>query len=1852
MPTTPRKVHENREGMSRGTSKLLASDSDDDDMDMPSLIPCSEEEDSDAEEFRRKAAGTNRKTETKPKPVNANSNAECAEMWYRLSKDEKEKHIHVMKIYLLSPFLFGQVVNQEDKWINWAHEFGLLPTKSSFDIRALEEKYFNAVDLVEEAFDKLADNALRKNKDGLIKVLDIIGSSGLKMSQHLDKAISSAESFKAFGSLRNKIELKPGMTKKQGDIALLLAHNQVSLHVKDLASGTDIADAFIKECTEREKDTTDKKMEGNAAFAKGKYKAAISAYTLALRSSPYNHVLFGNRAQSYLKTQEPWCALADGRRAVVLKADWHKAQYRYAQAFFEIGNIKRAKETNRKARKICVEKKDLDTQLERFEKSIQSTREVKGKTGANKIPAKQSKQLYDLPDLVTPTASDTSENSDYEKPHTGPPDLIDEDEESKDSSESEDLNSDSSDVYESADSSSRKKPNSATEQKKKKSNKVRQALREKVLDQAKQELKANRAKMKTQLAAKAASIKKGKGDKKAKVRVELYGTSPKRQEFIAFLKQGSKAILEKKCMLAVQNYSDAMGLLEQHDFQYKVFDLKEIDFVILLYGFGAAYLELGGHEELLEAKKQFDIILVKHKNVVFPLAYLGVGRVFQKQNRFIEALDPLEKGLTVVNKFGEDLAVYRWPGSHVIIDETRSEKLLIEIETLIRECRNPPRPDAVCRYPDCASKSHIYLSDPDYKGYIRLVCSEECKVDFHPVCWKKHKGTQQENTGDKDFLEGSCMTPDCTGNVIKIQIFDSDGLKTEFKHEKLSVKVETKPKATKQNKVKAGGIGHKQKKKKEKEENKIDDALTADADTGEEKETAKPIPTSAAQKEDKTVNEDHSRLEKVGCEGHDVNPGMQAGEGVFILRKEDDDEPTKGGGKTKTKKKKPKNTQTLDEFLKDRGGQQTFRPGLFETTADLDEITPHKGKFNLGPPPPGWSQHEMEAPFAIPPHLQEDTAQFEASYMQQGLKMFSVPPVTFPQPEINLQAVTDYVSSMLQEILRASGPLELADPNIMQPLSMLPDSYQDIISNAGGLRPILEKSGKFVFYQSKVMLPEDKEFEDVLQNMKPQTDNPFLERINRMNDAKVGNSILGGNSIWEVEESEHGSPGDLNFETSSQVKNSSSKFNPNAKEFVPSLSQTDLLHNISSVTSLANDGCTLGDAELPDNEIQEGTTIIAEQREPVLNEGEVNNAVENIAENVVESVATDEKENNGEHSDLSIDTGSEGAVVIEELLIPNGRNVKDSTIDLSVACSNFSSGKQTVSGLEETDTPVTSHKRTGSNVSVSESVVSSKSKSVQTQFNLKSKSVMTDPVTEPFKAEYQRAVAEKDACQAKLQETEKRNALLSKNSAEVDKVKKKLSDALQENEKYAKELQELKQRNSEEIRKLRQQCEDKEDKLKMLNKRLLQDADDKSSSVNNLKKELESCKGQFTSERGLWNKERSEKDELLKNIKLQHQQQQARAQEAEIKLLELRRDVGLRFLERAYQESHITINNLLQAVNARISGPKVEELIATWKNYTVECHQRVVQCKATFNEQIELLKNGSTLASVPHLSIPGPPPYPAIPVLQPLVPGQQQKNQIQPHPPPQSLVENSAFVPRAANPPLSNASAGATVARPGTTGPPTTTSTAVGGGDKPASMAAATAAVPGAVAAAANISEKAKSNSFEKIMLRLSTMYPNLSRLELTGLIKEVRQNKHGSLTGLSLEDIVSSVSELVEKKKKAGVLRPSGSQPSNSPTIQRATKTAAMPQVPQPAPGHSVQPMAKPIAPEVSKTSVVGGRNEDDPCVICHEDMNATNNIVTLECGHRYHSACIRKWLLGEQSTCPTCRVHALLPDEFPRLK
>lgn len=393
---------------------------------------------------------------------------------------------------------------------------------------------------------------------------------------------------------------------------------------------------------------------------------------------------------------------------------------------------------------------------------------------------------------------------------------------------------------------------------------------------------------------------------------------------------------------------------------------------------------------------------------------------------------------------------------------------------------------------------------------------------------------------------------------------------------------------------------------------------------------------------------------------------------------------------------------------------------------------------------------------------------------------------------------------MLQEILRVNGPLELADPNIMQPLSMLPDNYQEIISNAGGLRPILEQSEKFVFQGNKVMLPEDKDFEDLVKTLKPQTDNPFLERINGTKDANLENGFHDIKSIGDSDKI--GSSEELAFHSSSPVlfkTATSPPFNPDAKEFVPSSSQTDLLANSSLRTSLGSDSSTLKDAELVDDQIEEDDTI-TEEPEPISVDSKVENVLESVVESDAKDTETKTKTENGTQEEINVDSSSDAGAALKaesqdvdgknvedfdgkNVKDLDGKNVEDSERDQTQDTPAVEPVKDTVSVSPVVNEVATlaqpSHKRTGSNNSASDQVITSKAKSVQTQPNVKSKGVGTDPIPEPFKAEYHRAAAEKDALQARLQEnTDRLNALLNKNSVEVDKVKKKLSDALQDKE--------------------------------------------------------------------------------------------------------------------------------------------------------------------------------------------------------------------------------------------------------------------------------------------------------------------------------------------------------------------------------------------------------------------------------------------------------------------------------------
>lgn len=67
---------------------------------------------------------------------------------------------------------------------------------------------------------------------------------------------------------------------------------------------------------------------GNAAFAKGDFKASIEHFTEAIKHNPQDHVFFSNRSGAHASLQQWDEALADAKKCVELKPDFIKGYNR------------------------------------------------------------------------------------------------------------------------------------------------------------------------------------------------------------------------------------------------------------------------------------------------------------------------------------------------------------------------------------------------------------------------------------------------------------------------------------------------------------------------------------------------------------------------------------------------------------------------------------------------------------------------------------------------------------------------------------------------------------------------------------------------------------------------------------------------------------------------------------------------------------------------------------------------------------------------------------------------------------------------------------------------------------------------------------------------------------------------------------------------------------------------------------------------------------------------------------------------------------------------------------------------------------------------------------------------------------------------------------------------------------------------------------------------------------------------------------------------------------------------------------------------------------------------------------
>ncbi|KAM6097290.1 E3 ubiquitin-protein ligase TTC3 isoform 2-T4 [Chlamydotis macqueenii] len=510
-------------------------------------------------------------------------------------------------------------------------------------------------------------------------------------------------------------------------------------------------------CENCRKNSESMKQKGNEEFSQGNFDCAIMSYTKAIEFCPANHLLYGNRALCLILTRQYKRALADGKRATILKPNWPKGHYHFCKALSLLGEHELALEANERAQELCKNildgLKDLIQQNDKLKKTLE---EING-----------IKQHKEKPNKLLLEKKDCSSSESH---------LIISQEQKEMEKDGTRAQSDSKDYH-----CHQKRDTRVTDIQ-------RTESKGWSLEFPPSQSHQNKGRPKTKLgdSEKTRDNLDLKIESKA-IQDKLFCTVQQvdlamlPEEVKSLVRDGYTALMDQRCHSAEQAFSQLLSVLNPSEL--KQLNLRIINYVVIIYGHATALLGIGQPEALTKAEDQFRKIIELYQEERFGcLAYYGIGKVYLRQNRFSDALDQFMKSQTMVNHKIVP-GVLTWPTTSQVIEETRTENLQVILKNCIEECKFPPEPDAICRFQQCHghSKIQIFFTDPDFKGFIRITCCQQCRVEFHISCWKKLKTTNYSDKNDKDFLQELCFTPDCTGLISKIVIFSSSGLvKCEF----------------------------------------------------------------------------------------------------------------------------------------------------------------------------------------------------------------------------------------------------------------------------------------------------------------------------------------------------------------------------------------------------------------------------------------------------------------------------------------------------------------------------------------------------------------------------------------------------------------------------------------------------------------------------------------------------------------------------------------------------------------------------------------------------------------------------------------------------------------------------------------------------------------------------------------------------------------------------------------------------------------------------------------------------------------------------------------------------------------
>lgn len=295
----------------------------------------------------------------------AGSSAEgglCFQKWLALESELRGRCVAYSKNCILSPFLFGKKMNYCDKILSWLAKGDLLP-KPRHICGSLSDRNIEISDCTEDAADIILSSM--NSIDFLGDVCQV--TEQLKECNSVEEALSIAAKSNLVSLISQCFLTTSGLTEKDFQLITITVLYQAMKHVEQANSSVgDHMGAFEDALKAKEDVCSGLRLRGNRHFKDKEYKTAIMFYTRAIKLSPFNHILYGNRAQSYHNLQQYREALSDAKRAVFLKPNWEKGHYRYAQACHELGFTEKAIALNLKAQKTCSKREVLLKQVQLF----------------------------------------------------------------------------------------------------------------------------------------------------------------------------------------------------------------------------------------------------------------------------------------------------------------------------------------------------------------------------------------------------------------------------------------------------------------------------------------------------------------------------------------------------------------------------------------------------------------------------------------------------------------------------------------------------------------------------------------------------------------------------------------------------------------------------------------------------------------------------------------------------------------------------------------------------------------------------------------------------------------------------------------------------------------------------------------------------------------------------------------------------------------------------------------------------------------------------------------------------------------------------------------------------------------------------------------------------------------------------------------------------------------------------------------------------------------------------------------------------------------------------------------------